>query len=445
MKENTDTTVIERYRRSDDDQRTCLFLSHRRQRRDFLAIDMAGFHGRSAADAGSRVHPVLIVGAGLNGLAAAYALKKRGIPPVVLDSSDRPAAVWRNRHDQLRLNTHRLISYLPGMRIPKRYGPFPARDDMAAYLEDYERFLNVPVYRNVRVTRIDRTAAGWRLTAADGVWQARDVIIATGHERMPVIPPWPGRQGFTGELLHVAHLGRIERFRDHRVLVVGAGNSGTDALNHLVRIKLKNLWVSVRNGPAILPTRVLGIPLQLLSPLMAPLPPRVTDVLMAVTERLIFGDLKKYNLPKHPDGVATRLIREGVAPAFDDGFTAALKAGCVTVLPQVESFDGDTVRLAGGQTVRPDAVICATGYSPGLESMVGHMDVLDKNGKPIFNGPDAHPAFEGLWFMGMAPRLPGVFYAARDEARRLAASIRKRQAPRRHKVTLAKRALLAGR
>lgn len=246
-------------------------------------------------------------------------------------------------------------------------------------------------------------------------------------------------------MLHDADLGRIERCRNHSVLVVGAGNSGTDVLNHLVDIQTKKIWVSVRNGPAILPARLMGIPLQLLFPIMVPLPARVVDVLMAATERMAFGELKKYHLPKHPDGVATRLIREGVAPAFDNGFVSALKAGRIGVLPQIESFHGGTVRLVGGQAVQPDVVICATGYSPGLENMVGHLDVLDGKGRPIFNSPEAHPQFEGLWFMGMAPRLPGVFYAARGEARRLAALIKKKQAPYERQKWLTKPALAAWR
>jgi cation diffusion facilitator CzcD-associated flavoprotein CzcO len=331
------------------------------------------------------------------------------------------------------------------MRIPRRYGAFPSRDDMVAYLEAYERFVDVPIHRGVRIEKIDPASGGWRLTTANGVWRARDVVIATGHERVPVIPPWPGRDGFTGELLHVARLGRIERFRDRRVMVVGAGNSGTDALNHLVRIETKDLWVTVRNGPTILPTRVMGIPLQLLSPLMAPLPARVTDMLMAATERLSFGNLKKIGLCKHPDGVATRLIKEGVAPAFDNGFVAALKAGRVAALPRIERFEGDAVHLAGGQTLRPDVVICATGYSPGLENMVGHLGVLNDSGTPVINGPESHPEFKGLWFMGMAPRLWGVFYAAHVEARQLATEIRKRQAASEAKTVAPTPALLARR
>jgi cation diffusion facilitator CzcD-associated flavoprotein CzcO len=393
-------------------------------------------YGEGESSTANRENPQIIIGAGLNGLAAAYELKKCGAEPVILDASAKPAAAWRDRHDQLKLNTHRLISHLPGMRIPRSFGAFPSRDDMVRYLEDYEQFLAVPIHRNVHIKRIDPVKHGWRLTASASVWHARNVIIATGHERVPVIPAWPGRDKFSGEVLHAAHFGRSDRFRDKRILVVGAGNSGTDVLNHLVRLRTNTLWVSIRNGPAILPTRVLGIPLQLLSPLMVPMPPWLVDFLMAATERLVFGDLKKYNLPKHPDGVATRLIKEGVAPAFDDGFVSALKAGRVTLLPEIEHFEGDTVHLAGGKTVRPDAVICATGYRPGLESLVGHLGVLNKAGHPIFNGPECHPEYEGLWFTGMTPRLPGVFYTARNEGSDLAAAIMKKEIAKKRKAAI---------
>ncbi len=383
-------------------------------------------HINAETNPSSREHPVLILGAGINGLAAAYELKKIGAQPVILDASAKPAAQWRDRHDQLRLNTHRLISHLPGMRIPRRFGAFPSRDHMVRYLEDYEHFLDVPIYRNVRVKRIDPGRHGWRLTASDGIWQARNVIIATGNERVPFIPSWPGHNEFTGELVHAAHFGRADHFQDKRVLVVGAGNSGTDVLNHLVRIRTNALWVSVRNGPTILPTRVLGMPLQLMSPLFVPWPVKVVDILMAGTERLFLGDLLKYGLPKHPDGVATRLIREGVAPAFDDGFVAALKAGRVEVLPAVARLDGEAVVLADGKTIQPDVVICATGYRPGLEGMVSHLGVLDNTGHPTHPGPIPHPDRKGLWFMGFSPRLPGVFYSARAEAKQLTRQVRRR-------------------
>jgi cation diffusion facilitator CzcD-associated flavoprotein CzcO len=53
---------------------------------------------------------VLVVGAGPAGLAAAGMLRRAGVDPLVVDAADAVAAAWRQRHDHLRLNTHRMFS-----------------------------------------------------------------------------------------------------------------------------------------------------------------------------------------------------------------------------------------------------------------------------------------------------------------------------------------------
>lgn len=369
------------------------------------------------------IHPVIIIGAGLNGLAAAHELQQRGIEPLILDGAGQPAEPWRKRHDGLRLNTHRLISHLPGMIIPKAYGSFPRRDDIVEYLQSYEQHFKIKVHRGVRVKRITQLTGHWILNTSSGDWKAEQVIIATGHERVKVIPDWPGRDGFTGDLFHAADFGSSSQYDGKSVLVVGAGNSGVDVLNHLAKANTSALWVSVRQGPTILPTRVFGIPLQILAPLMKSLPAKAVDFMMSATERLFLGNLKKYGLSQHPDGVATRLIQEGVAPAFDDGFVRALKAGQVNVLPEVKKFVGEEVIFEDGSSIRPDVVICATGYHPGLKEMVGGLDVLNDSGYPRQSGAVPCRNRYGLWFMGMKPRLPGVFYTSRFEAKALAQAV----------------------
>lgn len=62
--------------------------------------------------------------------------------------------------------------------------------------------------------------------------------------------------------------------------------------------------------------------------------------------------------------------------------------------------------------------------------MVGHLGILDASGHPIINGAESMPEFKGLWFMGMRPRLPGVFYAARHEGRELAVAIKQKEKER---------------
>src|SRR5690348_12236040 len=106
---------------------------------------------------------VVIVGAGPAGLAAAWAIRRAGPDPLVVEQADAVAASWRGRHDHLRLNTHRAFSHQPGARIPRRCGPYPVRDDYVAYLREYSAGMRLRL--GTRVHRIDRTDGGWEAGA----------------------------------------------------------------------------------------------------------------------------------------------------------------------------------------------------------------------------------------------------------------------------------------
>jgi len=373
---------------------------------------------------------VIVIGGGANGLAAAQALHARGIPVRILERARRPGNAWYHRHPQLRLNTHRTLSGLPGREIPKSAGPFPSRDSIIRYLDAYARDLGVPIDYGVRVLRLDRDRDRWSLETDAGAYAVDDVVVATGHARVPWMPDWPGRESFGGELRHAADFGELEHYRGKNILVVGAGNSGADVLNHLSRIETGRVWVSVRHGSVVFPTRLLGLPVQRLSPLMERMPLGVVDRMLALTEFAAFGNLKRWGLRKHPLGGATRLVETGTAPAIDDGFVAALKAGRFTVVPEIERFDSGRVRLADGNAVEPDVVIAATGYRPGLESLLGHLGALDERGVPVTHGAQSLAGYPGLWFIGMRPRLTGFFYMAGPNARETADAIDARRRAR---------------
>jgi len=366
---------------------------------------------------------VVVIGAGASGLAAARALRERRIQVRIIDRASRPGDAWYHRHPQLHLNTHRRLSSLPGLPIPKAAGAFPSRDSIIRYLDEYAHRLDAPIDYGVEVTRIERGRSGWTIVTNVGDFRARHVVVATGYARVPVIPDWKGREAFAKPLLHAADFGELADYRKRRVLVVGAGNSGTDILNHLASIETEQVWVSVRHGPVIFPVRLFGIPMQLLSPLFAVMPARVADALLALTEFIAFGKLKKWGLRKHPQGGITRLLDSGTAPAIDNGFVASLKAGKVTVVPAIERFEENSVHLSDQQTIEPDIVIAATGYHTGLQSILGHLEVLDVTGVPKIHGDEQLTAYPGLWFTGMQPRLTGFFQMAGSTARKIARAI----------------------
>lgn len=365
----------------------------------------------------------VVIGAGLSGLAAARELGRRNIPTTVLDAAPQIAEPWRARHPQLRLNVHRHFASLPGLAMTRRDGPFVRRDTVVEYLQRYADELSVPIHLDAEVTSLEKVHTGWRVITTSREYRAPHVVVATGRDRVPYVPDWPGREEFTAEILHAADLGDVARFDGKRVLVVGAGNSGSDVLNHLVRHAPAELKVSVRHGPAIVPTRIFGFPLHRLARVFAALPSPVLDPAFRLTQRLFLGNLARHGLNSHPDGGGTRLLRDGIAFAIDDGFVAALRWGRVRVVPEVRRFERDRVLFSGGGSYAPDAVICATGYRTGLESLVGHLGVLDTNGQPSHPMAEADSAFPGLWFTGFKPQFTGYFDAAGTAACRIADGI----------------------
>lgn len=372
------------------------------------------------------VEPAIVIGAGAAGLAVAQALMKAGVPTSILEKESRLAEPWHRRHRQLRLNTHRDLSTLPGLAYPTDTPAFPPREVVIRHMNDFREANRLPVEFGVAVETIVFRGDHWAIRTSAGPRLARHVVVATGRDRQPFTPQWKGMQAFAGRIVHSADFGDATTYAGKKVLVVGAGNSGFDALNHLADVDTSAIWLSARNGPALLPKRIGKIAVHRLSPLMARLPTRIADAVIAATQRLVFGDLTKFGMPPAPSGGVSRLTSDYTAIAADDGAVDAIKSGKIVVVPAIREFTRDGVILANGSLIGPDIVIAATGYRTGLESMVGNLGVLDNKGVPLFNGGEADPKLPGLWFTGMRPSIRGCFanaaILAKAIARRIAGS-----------------------
>jgi cation diffusion facilitator CzcD-associated flavoprotein CzcO len=367
-------------------------------------------------------HHVVIVGAGPAGIAAAVALKDRGVRPVVVDQADSVASSWRRRYDRLRLNTCRPFSHLPKRRFPRGTPMFPSRDQLVEHLERHAAEDGIELKLGTRVERIDRRNGAWALDTSAGELRAPQVITATGYEQEPIIPDWSGREAFRGELMHSFDYRNPEPFEGKRVLVVGPGCSGMEIAYDLAEGGASKVWLAARTPPNIvLRAGPGGLPGDVVAVALLHLPARVGDAVARFGRRQDLGDLTEYGLPVPDEGVFTRLRRTGQAPAIvDEEVIEAIKAGRIEIVRGVTSLDETGVELADGARVEPDAVICATGYSRVLEPLVGHLGVLDEHGMPRVRG--ATEAAPGLRFIGYVPRPGGIGYAGK-ESRRAARAI----------------------
>lgn len=367
--------------------------------------------------------PVYVIGGGPGGLATAAALRERGVRVVVLEKADRVGASWRGHYDRLHLHTTRRWSALPGLKMPRGFGRWVGRDNVVRYLEKYTEHHELEVVTGVEVTRIDPAADGsgdWQLTATGGrILRARAVVVATGFNHTPRVPEWPGRDTFTGELLHAAEYRNPAPYAGKDVLVVGIGNTGAEIAADLAEGGASRVRIAVRTAPHIVRRSTAGWPAQATGILVRRLPVWLVDRAGSVMARIAVPDLSAKGLPRPESGLYSR-VREGAIPVQDVGLIGAVKTGTVVPVATVASFEKDAVLLADGTRLTPDTVIAATGYSRALEPLLGHLDVLDARGRPVVHGARTPKQAPGLYFTGFTNPISGMLREMALDARKIA-------------------------
>lgn len=366
--------------------------------------------------------PVIIVGGGASGLSAAGALEHRGVHSVVLEQDPEIGGTWARRYDRLHLHTVRRFSGLAHFPIPARYPTYLSRTDFATYLKEYARHLDLRVVTGAGVRRIrplDSVSYRWTVETTNGdSWQGRVAVIATGQYRQPIIPPWRGREIFAGTLTHSISYSNAAPYAGLRVLVVGAGNSGAEIATDLSENGAAAVALSVRTPPPIVPRDPFGMPVQRTSILLSALPAAIANRLGQSTARLVFGDLTRYGMPKADFAPYTTKR----VPIIDVGFVDALKRRRVKIRPALVQLTATDAVFADGTSEPFDAIIAATGFATGLESLIDAPGVLDDDGEPRARS-GAETTHPGLYFIGFTHTLRGHLFEANRASRRLARNV----------------------
>src|SRR3954453_13503676 len=142
---------------------------------------------------------VLVVGAGPAGLAVAACLRRRGVDVLVVDRGAAVGDSWRSRSARLHLHTPRVQSALPGLRMPRRFGLWVAKDDVAGYLGLYADHHGIDPRFGIDVRCLGRAGDTGRVETDGTPLHGRQVVVAMGYNRTPVQPDWPGQDSFGGD------------------------------------------------------------------------------------------------------------------------------------------------------------------------------------------------------------------------------------------------------
>jgi cation diffusion facilitator CzcD-associated flavoprotein CzcO len=339
--------------------------------------------------------PIVVIGAGAAGLAAARDLAKRRLPYRVLERGTGPGQTWADLYDSLRLHTGRHLSALPGMRLPRGTPLFPTRADFHAYLRAYARVHGIPVEASRNVDAVRRSDGQWIIDSNGEHIAARAVVVATGIVANPLVPEFPGRAEFEeagGRVQHSVEYRRPEPFAGRRVLVVGVGNSGGEIASELARAGV-SVSVSVRSGANVVPLTLAGVPIQYLATLVRTLPRPVQERIVRVIQRI---SVRRRGPPVLPVPQHSAL---DAIPLIGFHLVDEIRAGHVHVRPGVAAFTRAGVRYSDDSEEGFDDVLLATGFRPALAPFGGAVR-LDARGFPVRLDRVRSADFTDLVFVG---------------------------------------------
>jgi indole-3-pyruvate monooxygenase len=336
-------------------------------------------------------YDVIVVGAGLAGLACAARLRHHGVARVcVLDQGEGVGAAWRGHYRRLQMNSP--FHDLPddgGLRA--RWGVFLSRAELVSYLQAYadHHELAARLRFRERVRSIQGGAGGWRIVTATGAYQARFVVVATAINRVPRRPSFVGGDRYTGQLLHSSEYWDAEPFRGRRVLVIGSGNSAADLALDLVTGDARAVALWVRAPRHVLDREAFARAAVMARRVGVAFTPRsladahpFTRTHPQWSQRLrqqdeflhaFAVDLSAYGVRTPDVGAASELALRGREPWYDAGTAREIRAGKIDVIDgtreAIEALGADGVQFTGG--ARPfDAIVLATGFTPQLETLL---------------------------------------------------------------------------
>ena len=365
---------------------------------------------------------ILVIGAGPAGLASSACLRREGLEHVLLEREATIAPAWNRHYERLHLHTTKTYSGLPMMPWPKAAPRYPSREQVVQYLQSYAREHKIVPRLGVAVRAIKRTGNRFIVDTSDGVFSPRFVVMATGYNGVANLPSVPGWDSFRGTAIHASAYKNAATYRDKRTLVVGCGNSGAEIALDLAEHGVETALV-VRGPVHVVPRDLFGRPTQHTNVLLSHLPLGLRDQIAVKILGIAVGDLSRWGIVRPKVG-PNRMIEEyGRVPILDVGTIAMIKQGKIRVVPAVQQILPDGVRFADGNVHPFEAIIFATGYSPGLGEVIENFDTIsDLRGRPHRFGEETD--IPGLYFVGFRNPTTGALREIALEAPRVARSIR---------------------
>jgi hypothetical protein len=366
-----------------------------------------------------------LIGAGPAGLAAAKVLIEQGIDFQGFELHSDVGGLWdiegprSTMYESAHLISSKRKTEFSDFPMSEGVAEYPSHRELKFYFQSFADHFDLRRhYRfNVEVVSarpVGGDGEGWMVTWKDASGATHDdtfagVIIANGTLSEPNLPDFPGN--FDGELIHSSAYRSARHFTDKRVLVVGAGNSGcdiaVDAVHHAASVD-----ISVRRGYHFVPKYIFGKPADTVGGAIK-LPMWLKRRIDGTILRWFTGDPRRYGFPE-PD----HALYES-HPVVNSLVLFHAGHGDLKVRPDIEHFEGKSVRFRDGSVCEYDIVLAATGYK--LHYPFIDRDLLNWKGEaPHLYLNAMHPKRDDIFVLGMV-EASGLGWQGRHEQAELVA------------------------
>ena len=367
-----------------------------------------------------------IIGAGSSGITAAQVLDSRGIPFDCFEKGSQVGGNWRYENDNgvssayrsLHINTSRRVMAYAAYPMPDDYPDYPSHWQIAEYFDDFvDHFgLRGRIRFRTEVLSVEPEGDGWGVTyrTPDGEEESDlygAVLVANGHHWNPQWPdpPFPGSDEFEGEQIHVHHYREPDILEGKRVLVLGIGNSATDIAVESSRIA-DATFLAMRRSAYIIPKYIRGKPTDEGSTeAVSRLPLPVQRLFFTQALKAAAGMPTDYGLPE-PDH---KLLE--AHPTVSSELLPRIGHGDVTVKPNIERFEGDSIRFVDGTVEKMDLVIYCTGYRITFPFLGGDVVPVSDNHVELYRRV-VPPGRRNLFFIGLVQPLGAVMPIAERQS-----------------------------
>ncbi|TXL81622.1 NAD(P)/FAD-dependent oxidoreductase [Vineibacter terrae] len=390
-----------------------------------------------AADGPATEHfDVVIVGAGISGIGAAYhlATQRPGTSFAILESQESFGGTWlTHRYPGIRSDSD---LYTFGYRFkPWTSAPIATAAEIRTYMgevirdNDLERHIRYG--HKIGAARWSSTDSQWTLEAVRADTgetvriSANFLWMCQGYYRHDegYTPQWPGMESFQGRIVHPQTWPQDLDYKGKKVVVIGSGATAAtlvpaiaEDVEHVIMLqRTPTYFIPARNANQLADTlRELQIDETWIHEIVrrkiiydqAVFTRRAFEEPDAVKKELLAGvrahlgpdyDVDKHFTPSY------RPWRQRIAYVPDGDLFKGVRSGKASVVTdEIERFTAKGILLKSGQELEADIVVSATGF---------HLNVLGDidfaiDGKPLVFSDTV--TYRGMMFTGV-PNMAWVF------------------------------------